>query len=759
MNWATFRSLVHAEARTLLRSLSFWFYVGFSALLCIYFSTLSSSKGNWLDVLMDVVRNLTFFQLPLFVWLASPMLVKTVAPTRDWLWATSLEAPTLIAAQALVLFGGAIVNLVICTALSLIVFSWTHQFLAWSTSLDFWLYTLALLLPFTFFEVLLAFSLAAIFRRTLLAVSVVVVFSVSLLLGLILPEATLFSLLNYPLLFLRLDPVVGPGAEGPLLAGFLTFYPCVGMGLIAGALLVWSRVDARCGWQPRQRGWVIVPLIVGLTGSLVAGWFHQRAATQSTVPAPVTDQLDVWRVLKAGSEAQIVGGEIEVEQWLELQNLSSQPLTSTVLSLNTGLQVSQASANEQPVQIVREGETIRLIHPNDPVAPQEVIRLALTYSGRPRLLREDYASVQYRRLDLEGRTILKFSRPVRTYLDENTVFLQRDGDWRAWPLTRGPHVAIQDEIRLSLLRRPTLVSSGKVIQQGDDQVTYLWRGALPQFLVAAADYRTIQTAEGTVYAPPTGLERDIERARLVLRTRRFLAEWLPDSVEASYAAVIPPYAQEVVPGAGVLTLPAHAYIPSAVQESFYSEKQWATRGLRLSVIQALLAEWVRWPSPDWRVEGQSLSGSAECTYTDGQANCIYVSTALPSPQAPQGRLTEDVTPPPLLQAWSIVLESRLTEAVSEAAEELNFWAAAQEGDLQAHIVLSQRGLLPRGVPGLSYTQNVARYVNELNKVLDTQGNQALVNMLRELQTAYPLQGSETLTEEAFSNLLQRYSEP
>lgn len=759
MNWTMLRSLIRAEARTLFRSLSFWLYVAFSALLCIYFSTLTSSKGNWLDVVMDVVRNLVFFQLPLLVWLASPMLVKTVPPTRDWLWATGIELPTLIAAQALVLFGGAIVNIVICTTLSLIVFMWTHQFLAWSSILYFWSYTLMLLVPFTLFEVLLAFTLSAIFRRTLLAVSVVVIFSVSLFLGLILPEATLFSLLNYPLLFLRLDPVAGLGAERPLLASLLTFYVCFGLGLIACAVLFWSQRDARCGWKSSHRGWVLIPLILGMTGSMSAGVFHQSAVAQSTVPPPVTNQLDVWRALNASSVARIVEGDIEVEQYLELQNTGSQPLTITVLALNTGLRVSQASVNGRSVQVVREGEAVRLIHTNDPIAPQEVVRLALVYGGTLRLLREDYANVQNRRLDPEGRTIAIFSRPVRAYLDENAVFLQRDGDWRAWPLTGGPHVAMRDEIRIRLSRRLTPVSSGEVIQQNDHEVTYLWRGALPQFLLAAANYRTIQTAEGTVYAPPTGLARDVERARLVLQTRRFLAEWLSDVAESGYSVVIPPYSQEVTVGAGVLTLPAYAYLPSAVQETFYSEKQWADRALRLSVIQAVLKEHMRWPSPKWEVEGQSLSRRAECTYADGRENCTFINTALPSPQAPYGRLTEDMTPSPLFLAWSIVLESRMPGATSEAAEEHSVWSAAQEGDIQAQIVLSQRGLLPRDFRGLSYMQDVARYVNDLTRMLDNGDDLALKRILGELQASYPLHGSETLTDEAFSNFLRRYSKP
>lgn len=56
-------------------------------------------------------------------------------------------------------------------------------------------------------------------------------------------------------------------------------------------------------------------------------------------------------------------------------------------------------------------------------------------------------------------------------------------------------------------------------------------------------------------------------------------------------------------------------------------------------------------------------------------------------------------------------------------------------------------------------QDVARYVNDLTRMLDNGDDLALKRILGELQASYPLHGSETLTDEAFSNFLRRYSKP
>jgi alpha-glucuronidase len=72
--------------------------------------------------------------------------------------------------------------------------------------------------------------------------------------------------------------------------------------------------------------------------------------------------------------------------------------------------------------------------------------------------------------------------------------------------------------------------------------------------------------------------------------------------------------------------------------------------------------------------------------------------------------------------------------------------------------LSERDLVPWGFTGTSYTQDVARYVNALYQVLDNGSDERLMKLLHYLRTNYPLKGTEALTEEAFSALLQRFSE-
>jgi hypothetical protein len=395
------------------------------------------------------------------------------------------------------------------------------------------------------------------------------------------------------------------------------------------------------------------------------------------------------------------------------------------------------------------------------VAPHQQVSISLVYRGTPQLLREDYSRVN----SLGRDEPTSFIRPVRTYLTADIVLLQRDGDWRVWPLTSASHLSQDQQIQLTVPDYHTFLSSSEAIQRSGQQMTYTWSKQAPQLLLLSGPYLLSQTAEGDIYTATMSSPRDRERAKILLQLRRELADWLQEP-PGIYQATALPYTQEVVTGGSIVGFPAAAGIPfSPSQDATYQEIRWLHGALALQLVKNILTERIAWSTAPLHTDGQPRSVSIECAYNaTGKEICTRQIRGEHTPQAPYGRLVEPDIPSPLLQAWSIVISRHIARDFLSPpilAEERDLWHTLsqpqQSVDFDLYIntlhTLQRRGLLPNIRPDEhEKAHHIAQLVVQIDNHYQRMGAKALVLLLNEIAVAHP-PGRNPLTEEAFQQWL------
>lgn len=760
----TLLAIVQTELRLLVRQLSSWLYLALLGGLAIIVVISAPVHNNWMDTLVRLINNIAFFQFPIMALVVASSIVRNRHRVGEWLWSTRLESPLLILGQtlALVLSLGTSLLIPLTVAWALLVFG---DVVTPSLLPAFWFYGITLLLPITFLEFGVVFSLSLWLRHPIPVVLVTAGLDALLWLGILMPTATLLTPLNHTLMTLRLDPVAGFGAERLLIFSLLLLYTILPIALLALSTWGLSLIDRRSGWRPGH-GWRLgMTMVVGLVATLFAFGFYRSAVRSRTVPSPVVDQVDTWLVTATSCNALVVDFSIRVDARLTLRNASDLAQPGIVLALNPGLQVSQASINNRPVNVQREGEAIRLTGLGSPIDSGETVEVLLIYSGSPYLLREDYSLVS----SIAGQNPTAFSRPVRTYLDSRVILLQRDGDWRPWPFVAGPHASVQgDEVKLTVYGKLPIISSSEVVEQRQSETIYRWSGQLPQFLLASAPYRIDRQANGTIFVAPLSDRRDAMHASMLLALRRALANWLEggSSVD-SYQAAILPYVANVILGGSVVGLPAMGQawrVSNAedVHENAYPAK----RGLATALSQAWLVEQIAWPAGRLSTEGQLRSFIMECDEPDetGQQRCVTRSLGGVNLQAPAGRLVEEGDTPVLLHALGVVIGQYITLQVTGNQEAVNeerqLWSTvampkSTYSAAKASEALALQGLMSRHNPD-DKSDELAHLVLELNALYDDLGDSGFAQFVQELITRYPV-GSVSLTEDVFWQVAGHYT--
>lgn len=764
MDAAALLAIVRTELRLLVRRPGYWLYVFLLAALAV--AVLFDMPGRvWQESLVGVVTNIAFYQFPLVALVAAPSVVRHKRQAGEWLWSSGVESPMLVLGQVLGLVLGLAGGLLAPLTLGGAIVAWQGS-LAPLALAAFVGYGLVLLVPITILELGLVFSLSLWLRQTVPVVLLAAGVDALLWLGVLLPIATLFTPLNHTLLGLHPDPVAGLGAERAALFPLLGLYLALPLGTLALSTWGLALVDRRSGWRP-EHGWrVWATGALAVAGSLVALVCYRAAVGRGTVPPPVVDQAGAWTVVAAQHSGAVAGARIEMDARLALRNASEVEQSSVVLALNPGLQVSQAAVDGRPAEVRREGEAVRLSWPGGAIGPGEPAQVDLSYAGPLRLLREDYALVS----SALGRDPTAFRRPVGAYLDTQVTLLQRDGDWRVWPLVAGPHLATEETgLELAVPASQPIASSGALLSQGRAGVTYRWSGALPQLLLASAPYRVEREPGGglLLVAPQAG-RRDAARARSALDVRRALAGWLEgEGAAGPYQVALLPYARETALGGAVIGLPG---VPE--RDGVDASGQETVRHLAASLSQAWLLERLAWPAGALNTEGQLRAYVIESKRDEtGQLQTVTRSLGGVNPQAPHGRLVEAREPTPLFTALSTVLgQGAMLRANGDAAalaDERRLWAtlaaaaaASNEERWQqvetlskAERALSSQGLLSRD-PGDAY--QLASLVVEIDHLRGNLGDEAFARLVRELAARHPL-GGAPLTEDAFWQIAGEYA--
>ena len=356
----------------------------------IFTDSLSGGTGM---LVVRVSNNILFFQLPLLALLISPLIVQNKGPRKDWLWTTSLELPLLVLSQ----FVG--VALVLCVTLTLIGFLALAFLIIAGTIpvgnvVSLFGYYLLLLLPVTIAAAGVVIALALLARNTYVVTAAVAAIGALTWLGLLMPTATLLTPLNFTLLTLDLNPVVGLGAERPLLLSLLLFYlGCIPLMLLL-ATAGHTRLDRRTGWSPsRRRGFAGLALLALVAAG--GSWqLYSVTVAQRLVPPPVAEQINVWKVIDVEQSATLAKKTLQIHTKMRLRNQSGEAKAAVELSLNPGLHVTAASAAGEAISSQRRGELILLGPLPSAVTAEGEIELDLLYMGVPILLRRGLSTCE-----------------------------------------------------------------------------------------------------------------------------------------------------------------------------------------------------------------------------------------------------------------------------------------------------------------------------------------------------------------------------
>lgn len=746
----------------------------------IFTDNLSGGTGA---LVVRVSNNILFFQLPLLALLISPLIVQNKGPRKDWLWTTSLELPLLVLSQ----FVG--VALVLCVTLALIGFLALALLVIVGTVpvgnvMSLYGYYLLSLLPVTLAAAGMVIALTLLARNTYVVTAAVAATSALTWLGLLMPTATLLTPLNFTLLTLDLNPVVGLGAERPLLLSFLLFYlGCTPLMLVLSTI-GHTRLDRRTGWSPKwQRGFAGLALLAVVAAGGTWQYYSVNAA-QRLVPPPAAEQVDVWEVVNVEHSVILNGRILVASTEMSLKNKTGAMHDSVELSLNPGLLVTDATVDGKSVSSQRAGELIRLENLLSSAQANEGIVLELRYTGIPVLLREDYTPAT----SITEYDPASFRKEHVSFVSERALQWMRDSDWLAWPLSSGPHVAGNaHKLRISFNNRDgPVLTSGAVIAQESGVDIYIWDKP-PQFLVAQGVYRHDSSAEGETWVGKLSTGQTTTTARKLLWLRRALGEWLEPSPPAAYQAVELPYVQGIAMGGSLLGFPneiesSFSYSSTSVivsdsssgtppeVKTVHTPETASVLNLAVEVGRAWLSDEILWPRNELTRSGNLRSLGVTCDLPDdtGNQECVRESLGGVNPQAPDGRWSEeseaqsDVAP--LLQAFAVVVAHELVLTVAEeqafVEEELSKWNGIALPDLESRgntSAFMPPILLPEQLPVGAWTKRrncqLAHFVVLLNEFKSQRGRDALAELMAALAQAHPL-GGDPITEEAVRRTLQ-----
>lgn len=722
-------SIAKAEARMTLRNLGFWFYLffvtGIINLIFVY-----SHNKLLRETIIQVVNNVLFFQFPLLAIVIMPALTRHQHSSREWIWATQIDYPLLLTGQ---IFGFLLLfSFVVIFIPCLVTFAWSV--FEKSSFMDFVVmgkvYTL-LLLPVTFLEMSIIVSVTCLTRNSMSGIAFILAATILTWLGLLTPSASLLSTLNYTLLGLYFDPVAGLGEEKNLIETLMFFYFSTGLlslsiSILANALL-FSREQTKSGSK------FSLIFLLGLSaGTMFFAYGLYWSETQQKIvpPPPSQMQIDTWKLVSDSHIGSISDNQLKLESELTIINASNDPQTDLFLSLNPGLTCEKAKVNNKAALCERKGEFVHILLPM-PVKQNQKISVEVFYHGKLILLREDYALVHTTR----GYSPPSFQNPVYSYLQNDILYLHRDGDWKVHPLSSFPQISATT-ITLSVPASSQMVSSGEIIQQNSSHVTYQWIGTLPQILLVSAPYIETQTSNDKVFLGVYSDKSDFDKAVLLLTFKKSLDAKFGLITDSQQTAIMLPYVQEVIFSDSIIGLP----VKYGKQNDLVSETYFLARDASF----AWLIDHISWLQ-EINTAGHLRSSETVCDEPDetGHQECRTISLGKYNLQAPQGRAIYQVADNNVLYALQTILALDL---LNSSAQNEAFVKHEYENWLQKAECNNEVIFLPTDI-------QKARWVAAVYRLLDRIGENGAGKLLSFLTEKYK-PGSPALTEQEFLQTIE-----
>ena len=484
-------SLIGLEWRLLVRHRTLWIYVLVPLALGLVLPV--HEEQGLAEFLPRLVGNLLAFHLPLCAVFAAPILTRSLAPDRDWMWATPLVW-TRRCGAVLIPLGSLTLA---CFAL------WGVGPLALGVWRGFWSWDQAhyslgvlggLLWPSGLVHVFLIGGLSLVLRRALAVIAVAAALTLSVYLGVLPEAASLLDPRNFLFLSLHFHPLTGVIQDQPLVVRLLGLQLGLGALLWSVGLALLPGRDLRITWT-RTGQWLAWAACCGSAGLvLLAGLAHQQATRTLRVPEPAAVPDITWSVQEVAHRVRLGDHALEVFSRLRLSSEYAEAPT-LALRLNPGLSLQEVRVSGQSVAWTRTGEVVLLAWPAVPGTPVEV---EAHYVGWPVLLREDYAPTEFVNV-VRFHPFLNYPQAQVSYADGRFLQWVRDSDWTIWPVFPQAQVASRSntwEIDLSPTRYTVVLSPEAMTRPVEDRVQYAWSDPPPSLLLVAGDYRHRITVSG-----------------------------------------------------------------------------------------------------------------------------------------------------------------------------------------------------------------------------------------------------------------------
>lgn len=723
-------SIAKSEARMMLRNLGFWFYLFFVTLIVnLVFIYLRNNPVR--ETIVQVVSNILFFQFPLLAIVITPALTRHQHSSREWIWATQIDYPLLLTGQIfgfILLFSFAVVFIPCSVTFAWMVFeksSFINFVVLWKV------YTL-LLLPVTFLEISIIVSVTCLVRNSIISITFIIAATILTWLGALMPSASLLTPLNYTLLTLYFDPVAGLGAEKKLIETLAFFYFSIGLLSLFMSVLTNALLFSREQTKPRSKFSLMVLLGFSAGIMFLAYGFYWSESKQRTVPPPPSQiQIDTWKLVSdfhIGSIAD--NNQLKLESELTIINASNDHQTDLFLSLNPGLICEKAKVNNEVATCERQGEFVRIPLPIL-VKPNQKVSVEVFYQGKLVLMREDYSLAYTTR----GYSPPSFQNPVYNFLQNEIVYLHRDGDWKVHPLSSSSRIS-GTTITLSVPVSREMVSTGEIIRQNGSHVTYQWVGALPQILLASAPYIKIPTLNDQIFLGVYSDKSDFDKAVLLFTFKKSLDSKFGLIANSQQTAIMLPYVQELIFSDSVIGLPAKY----SNQNDSLNVEYLLARDASL----AWLIDHVSWPR-EINTTGHLRSFETVCEEPDetGYQDCQTISLGKDNLQSPQGRGIYQVAGNDVLYALQTILALDLLNRSdqNEAFVKHEYESWLQKAECNSEVIFPRADI------------QKARWVVGLSRLFARIGEDGTNELLSFLVEKYKL-GSPVLTEQEFLQTIE-----
>lgn len=455
-----------------------WFRV--DQRLLPYSSAISLAQGT--------AETLAIFGSLFVVILGATALTREFAPGYGYLWVRVASLPDYLLAKYLGLCVSIAVTLgPVGVWIAYLVYA-MHGWPGVAIQFGVWMLMIA---PTLVLVLAMTFALGLLTRRRLWSALLGLVIAYSI------PELDLAFLhpANFAPIGVYASALIGYGPDFAAVVWHRLLY--LALAFLVIAICAWAMriVAPRCEPAVPRRAQMAWSMLLSLTVALIAGLTFglqqaRAALTSDLAPAPAVDVAPVCAIIEAyhiqvtlDPQTARLAGKVTLRV-----PVAAQPLR-VPLALNHGLHIEQVE--------VASGSSARVV---DNVlfldsSSRQPSAITLRYAGTLQYPRNQY--------DIIVRSLAQSLDPFRTggYLDRQTTFLIRDGNWHPLPACQ------PQSLQVDLLQPPLhVVHTADRAKQTADRLTLIWERPPPLPLFTASHRYQIKVLDGALlFLPPQRL--------------------------------------------------------------------------------------------------------------------------------------------------------------------------------------------------------------------------------------------------------------